>query len=108
MRDAGRLFPCPTLRRVTTIADQDEARRVAFGRLYLAAAFAALEPETRAHIHRWSRDLWMTAADTRPSRPGGMALIRARLHRGYLRARWRDHERTLADLGLFGAGAGAR
>lgn len=102
MRDAGRLFSCPALRRITTIADQDEARHVAFGRLYLADALAALDDDSRAAIHRWIRDLWMTAADTRPSRPGGMALVRSRLHRGYLRARWLAHERTLADLGLLG------
>ncbi len=100
---AARAFPCPLLRRIATTVERDEARHVAFGRLYLSRALAGLGLEERRAIYLGVRALWRDVA--RPSaadRPGGAILRRA--WRGYMTARWRAHCQTFERIGLIRPG----
>ncbi len=85
-----------------TIA-RDEARHVAFGRVYLPNALQHLTRRERAEIHSWLRGLWFACMERLPQ-VGALPWASGPLARHWARAwaarRWSHWEAQLALLGI--------
>ena len=95
----ARLLPCPLLAQMNRLIARDEARHVAFGRLYLAEAVATLPTETRGRLYRWIHETWQRSAESVLGRTGSKSAARAALRR-WLSGGWRHHKVALRKLGL--------
>lgn len=104
----ARRMPCPLFREINRAILIDEARHVAFGRLYGTVGVSALSVDERLDLYRWLKGLWWDCARVIRSRnlgPGGWVL-RA-LHPS-LAASWRQQSDRLVGMGLFRPGEGSR
>ena len=99
--DLAEFFPCPLLRSINIRIARDEARHVAFGRIYLRDRLAALPGDERLAIYRWVKELWQACARANSDcrRGGGAAIIQMGNRR--LEERWLIQRRALADIGLI-------
>ncbi len=95
----ARLLPCPLLKQINRRVARDEARHVAFGRLYLTGALAELPEDARRGLHRWVHDLWRQTANRSLSASAGNWAVRQRLRR-WLQDGWCHHEAALRQVGL--------
>ena len=91
------MYSCPLLRRINRRVVRDEARHLAFGRLYLARRMAEISLYERRRIHHWVHGLWH---ETVYARRGPLSVLTA-VNRAALRGVWRDHEETLRSVGLI-------
>jgi hypothetical protein len=91
------LFRCPVLRRLNALVGRDEARHVAFGRVYLQQAVPRLPREERRRLAAWLQDLWETALSDEGS---DATWLGKRLRADYRARRWAEHRRRLRVLGL--------
>jgi hypothetical protein len=95
-------LPCPLFREISAVINRDEARHIAFGRIYLREALPYLPRGERLAIFAWARDLWFDAvrdaiADFAP--PG---LFRAGGGwKRWLATEWEERLGDLRDLNLF-------
>ena len=88
---------CPLLSDITARIARDEARHVAFGRLYLDRRLAALPIAERVDIFRWVRATWWDCARAifgRWSWGGALAGID-------LDERWAGQIASMRDIGLI-------
>ena len=93
-------FPCPLFAQMNAAIARDEARHVAFGKIYLRATLDELSREERVAIFRWIRTLWFDCADAiRTEMPQAVKLL---LGRKWLDERWRQQARALVGIGLIG------
>ena len=93
-------FPCPLYAQMNAAIARDEARHVAFGKIYLRETLGELSREERIEIFRWIRTLWFDCADAiRTEMPQAVKLL---LGRKWLDERWRQQSRALVDIGLIG------
>lgn len=100
----GGWLPCPLFRRINARIARDEARHMAFGRLYLKATVGALDRDRRLEIVRWLEGLWSGTARgilDRFAIPNGVIRRRCRT---WVDTGWHDHRRALAAVGLPGTG----
>lgn len=95
----AQLLPCPLLKQINRLVARDEARHVAFGRLYLADLVAGLSDDARRSLHGWIYGLWRetTEGALATTKRGGLAQS-ALQH--WLQGGWRHHEATLRQIGL--------
>ena len=99
-QELSAMFPCPLFRQINARVSQDEARHVAFGKIYLHDKLRALPFDERIAIYRWVKELWHVCADTNNGcRTAGSAIIL--LSRRRLVERWLDQHQTLIDIGLL-------
>jgi hypothetical protein len=106
-----RLFRCPLLQQINRRIARDEARHVAFGRLYLGARVAELPSRERREIYRWVKRLWSESATATLRNLQGRGGVARVFLQGWLRCGWARHARTLAAVGLIdphGMNEGAR
>ena len=104
-----RFLPCPLLRQINRRIARDEARHLAFGRIYLAGRLAALPGEDQRALLAWLRRLWGEAAEAALRNRGHGNLLVRRFLEAWLRRGWSRHEAKLRQLGLAPAGeSGAR
>lgn len=77
-QEFSELFPCRLFRQVNGRISRDEARHVAFGRIYLGDKLAALPFNERVAIYHWVRELWHECARANSGcrRTPGSAIIR--------------------------------
>ena len=101
----GRWFPCPLLKQINTVVAQDEARHVAFGKIWLRRELAALDPDQRMEIFDWIKRLWHDCAGSTIDRHGVPSALLKGLGRRWLQERWQRQLRSLADIGLVPEGA---
>jgi hypothetical protein len=97
----ARRLPCPLFRQINRAILVDEARHVAFGRLYGTMGITALPAGERRALAKWLKTLWWDCARTIRSRnlgPGGWVL---RAWHPPLDASWRAQSERLAAMGLF-------
>ena len=96
---------CPSFAALSRLVAGDEARHVAFGRVYLPEALRALTPSEKQRIHEWLRALWFECSARLPQ-----ILPRPWLGRFVTRhwavRRWDHWQGQLAELGLPAGGAG--
>ena len=99
-QELSAMFPCPLFRQINARVSQDEARHVAFGKIYLPDKLKALPFDERIAIYRWVRELWHVCAD---ANSGCLTTGSAINHLGRrrLEERWLNHRRALIDIGLM-------
>lgn len=92
---------CPLLRDIGRSVRRDEARHLAFGRLYLRCALRRLRPDERLAIAAWLEDLWFGAFESiaRRTTVAGVRLVRSLEARTAKKA-WRTRLRDLESVGL--------
>ena len=98
----ARRVPCALFRTASERILRDEARHVAFGRLFLQRRLARLSREERIRIYRWIKMLWWrvarnAAAGALGIQPGVLQLLGSDLD-----ARWHRQVQGLCALGLIG------
>ena len=91
------MFSGPLLRRINRRVVRDEARHLAFGRIYLQRRLGEISPHERRRIHRWVHGLWHEAVYARR----GPLSVLSSVNRGALQRVWRDHEKELRGIGLM-------
>lgn len=95
----ARLLPCPLLRQISRLVARDEARHVAFGRIYLSDALADLPADARRRLYDWVYGLWrQTTGSALAERAHGSAVQGAL--RSWLGGGWRHHQAALRQIGL--------
>ncbi|WP_299619836.1 hypothetical protein [Pelagibius sp.] len=96
---------CPSFAALSRLVAADEARHVAFGRIYLPAALWALTPSEKQRIHEWLRALWFECSERLPQvlpRPWLGRFVT----RHWAERRWDHWQAQLAELGLPTGNAG--
>ena len=101
LRRSPRMFSCPLLREINARVAHDEARHLAFGRLYLRLHLRQLSRAERRRIHRWVHGLWHESVY---AWRGPLTILSWVNHRA-LRRLWRGHEAELRAVGLIEQGA---
>lgn len=101
LRRSPRMFSCPLLREINARVARDEARHLAFGRLYLRLHLGRLSRSERQRIHRWVHGLWRESVY---AWRGPLTVLAWVNHRA-LRKLWRGHEAELRAVGLIEPGA---
>ena len=95
----AQFVPCPLLRDINRLVGRDEARHVAFGKIYLPEALKALSEDERRALYTWLEGLWQDAANGVLNRRR-MNLAIAAFFRRWLGGGWARHARALDKLGL--------
>lgn len=96
----SRWFACPLYQQINRVIARDEARHVAFGKIYLRGTLPRLPLEERIETFRWIRSLWFDCAHAlRREMPQSVLLL---LGRKWMADRWRQQSRGLVDIGLIG------
>ncbi len=86
---------------------RDEARHVAFGRLYLSHALPQLPLQERIEIYHWLRALWFEGTNRLASGHLG-PVIAKRMPQRWISARWQHWNSVLRSTGLFDGAEEAR
>jgi len=94
-----RLLPCPLLKQINRRVARDEARHVAFGRIYLSAALAELSENARDQLYGWLHELWRRTTELAVAESVGSGTARWIL-RAWLSGGWRHHAAALQQIGL--------
>lgn len=92
--------PCPLLREISARLAHDEARHVAFGKLYLRESLPRLPLGERVAVYSWLKELWMTAAADAYGSLAATATATP-VRRGCLEKRWPLRAKALQATGLF-------
>ncbi len=100
-------LPCPLLKQINRLIARDEARHVAFGRIFLAEALTALPQDSRIRLYDWVRALWQEASGSTLARRSRNPAVR-RVLRNWLGKGWSHHEAALKRIGLTPEPAGER
>ena len=97
LQSAPRLFACPRLAAINSGIVRDEARHLAFGRLYLREHLRAIDATERRAIYHWVQDLWRGCTADRRDMIG----FYVRVRRPVFAKRWARQNRDLVRLGLI-------
>ncbi len=92
--------PCPLLRQISAKLAHDEARHVAFGKLYLRESLPHLPLGERVAVYSWLKELWMTIAVAAFENFAARIVATPARH-GSLEKRWLLRARALQAAGLF-------
>jgi len=94
---------CPLFTQINTHITRDEARHVAFGKVYLKQHLADLDAEERMEIFRFVRSLWKDCAAGILTDFKVTGIISQPLRRRWVAEGWALHSRALVDIGLLEA-----
>lgn len=101
----AQFVPCPLLRDINRLVGHDEARHVAFGKIYLPEAVQALSEDERRALYAWLEGLWQDAANSALNKHRANLAI-ATFFRRWLGGGWARHAKALNTLGLPSATTG--
>ena len=97
-----RWLPCPLFKEISAAVARDEARHIAFGKIYLRETLPHLPREERLEIYCWTRDLWFGAIRNAVERFAPPGFFRpAGGFRCWAAAEWRERLDDLENLHLF-------
>jgi hypothetical protein len=96
-------LPCPLFGQINARIRRDEARHVAFGKVYLHEQLETLDFEERMAIYRFVKSLWDDCTAGTLSRFHIPGFVTQALRRRWVVDGWAQHSRALADIGLLGA-----
>lgn len=91
------LFSCPKLKTIIDVVTRDEARHLAFGRLFIRPHLETLSAEERRRIYLWVLSLWRECIYT--PRGGVLALV-LRFKSRPLQRLWDGHNAAMCQIGL--------
>lgn len=91
---------CGLLRDISSRIASDEARHVAFGRIYLPEKLATMPQAERLEIYRWLRDIWFDLTGSVIAGCGGF-LVGSRRRRTLLGHKWAERSKELQAIGLY-------
>jgi len=94
-------WPCPVFKKLNTRISRDEARHVAFGKLFLTDTLAALPAAEQQLIFLRLRNLWDQVGDGILSGIRIPRFFTRHLRRRWLAEGWEYHRRNFADVGLL-------
>jgi hypothetical protein len=97
-------LPCPLFKDISAVIAKDEARHIAFGKLYLRESLPSLSRVERLQIFRWIKSLWFDTARDVLTRFAPPRMIRA--HGGVeslMAAEWPERIDDMESLRLFTA-----
>lgn len=92
------MFSCPKLKTIIEVVTRDEARHLAFGRLFVAPHLKTLSAEVRRQIYLWVLSLWRECIYT-PR--GGILSLVLRFKSRPLQRLWDGHNATMCQIGLI-------
>lgn len=95
---------CPLFVTISKRVSADEARHVAFGRLYAKRALADLGLDERVAIYRWVKALWFSVARPPETHRGTAEWLFRFARQRYIEKRWPVQRRNLTRVGLIHAG----
>jgi len=98
---------CPLFRRIMAQVSKDEARHLAFGRIYLSATLGSLSPGQRQDLYGWLKELWHDTALGVLARFAIPGFVLRRRCRTWAKTGWADQHRVLNSVGLVSEGGGA-
>ena len=61
-QELSEMFPCPLFRQINARISHDEARHVAFGKIYLYDRLGTLPCDEKIAVYRWVKHLWHVCA----------------------------------------------
>ncbi len=97
-------FPCPLFRQINIMISRDEARHIAFGKVFLRAKLAAISHDERLAIYRWVKSLWSEVARATIGRYSGRSAVVMHVGKKLLNERWDRHRPVLEEIGLIASG----
>ncbi len=97
-------LPCPLFRQINSRIARDEARHIAFGKIYLNHRLTALPQDERFAIYRWVKALWRDCARATEGRYGRLGRRALGLRELTLDARWCARREMLRGIGLIAPG----
>ncbi|MEM7169175.1 MAG: ferritin-like domain-containing protein [Pseudomonadota bacterium] len=95
------LFPCRLLAQINSRVSRDEARHVAFGKIFLDGRFDHLDPAQRAEIYFWLKGLWHDCARATVRGLGGRLFVWAAKVLSEFDRCWSLRAKDLVDVGLI-------
>ena len=98
-------LPCPLFKEISAVITQDEARHIAFGRMYLRETLPSLSSTERLKIYQWIKALWFDAVRATISHyaPPGMLGAYGGLD-GWMAKEWQERMDDMEALSLIGPG----
>ena len=97
-------MPCPLFRDLSAVVARDEARHVAWGKLYLRDALPNMARKERLDIYIWARALWFRAATTMAGKYSTLGILGTRdRFAAWMERKWYDRLDDLQSAGLFTA-----
>ena len=100
-RNVGDWLPCPLFRQISRSIAGDEARHVAFGRIYLRATLPQVPLGERLEMQAQLKSLWLDSTLEVLTRFAPIRLGARRFGRRWLDQRWDQWLRVMGGLGLF-------
>ena len=101
-RNVGDWLPCPLFRQISKSIARDEARHVAFGKIYLRATLPQVPLGERLEMQAQLKSLWLDSTLEVLKRFAPIRLGARRFGRRWLDRRWDGWLRVMGGLGLFG------
>ena len=101
-QEIDKWLPCPLFKDISSSIARDEARHIAFGRLYLQESLPALPRTERLEIFRWIRELWFDAVRGAIGRfaPPGILMTFGGVS-GWMANEWEERLDDLETFRLF-------
>jgi len=96
-------IPCPLFGQLNAHIIRDEARHVAFGKVYLTNQLKMLDLEERVAIFRFVKSLWVESSNGMLSEYRIAGFVTKALRRRWVAEGWLQHCRSMTDIGLLSA-----
>ena len=97
----GRWLPCPLFAEISARVARDEARHVAFGRLWLCEHLRTLNVAEHRRLHSWLRRLWLVTMVEMVDRLGAFDIVTGPTPwHCWVEDAWTEREDELRRLGL--------
>ncbi len=103
LQDLSKEIPCPLFSQINSHITRDEARHVAFGKVYLKEHLRNLHPDERMEIYQFVRSLWLESTKDILADFKIAGFITQALRRRWVDDGWTVHSRALIDIGLVNA-----
>jgi hypothetical protein len=100
-KQVSRWLPCPLFAEISARVARDEARHIAFGRLWLAEHLPAMSSDDHRRLHDWLRKLWFDAMNDVTGRLAPFDIVTGpKPWRRWVEDAWTEREADLRRLGL--------
>lgn len=100
-QDVARWLPCKLFNQISAVIARDEARHVAFGKIWLRDALPRLDHEQHALIHAWLKGLWFETMGSVISRLKPFDFVNGpKPWSEWLEENWAMREKEMMNVGL--------